>query len=71
MAHPDDDLRATTDSITADLKQLGQIEERKRELDASDPEAGRLAREAEILGDRIAGMTVAQREIVEEARAEA
>jgi len=66
----DDDLHATTESITADLERLKRIETNKRDLEATDPETERLSREAELLADRIAGKTSAEGELVDEAIAE-
>ncbi|HEY7736105.1 MAG TPA: hypothetical protein VH813_04865 [Candidatus Limnocylindrales bacterium] len=47
-----------------------EIEHRKRGLGGTAPETERLSREAELLAERIAGKTTAERELVDEAIAD-
>jgi hypothetical protein len=70
MAEVDDDLRATTDSIRADLEQLRRIETVKGGLDATDREARELSDEAEAIAARVHRQATAERELVEEANGE-
>jgi hypothetical protein len=67
MGEVDDDLRATSDSINADLDRLKHIEQVKRGLRAADPEADVLSAEAESIAARVHRQATAERELVEEA----
>jgi hypothetical protein len=57
------DLRATGDSIRADVGRLADVEADKRALDPKDPEVDRLSGLAVELADRIARKTRAEREL--------
>jgi hypothetical protein len=70
MAEADDDLRATTDSIQADLEKLKGIETQKGGLDITDPEVRELSDDAEAIAARVHREATAERELVEEANGE-
>jgi hypothetical protein len=61
-----DDLRATSEAITADVDRLRAIEERKQELPEGDPELVELSIEAEKVAREIVPKTVAERELATE-----
>jgi hypothetical protein len=61
-----EDLRATGDSIRADVQRLASVEDTKRGLDAEDPEVDRLSDEAVGLADRISRETRAERQLSDE-----
>jgi hypothetical protein len=61
-----EDLRATGDSIRADVGRLASVEELKRGLDAEDPQVDRLSDEAVGLADRIARQARAERQLSDE-----
>ncbi len=61
-----EDLRATGDSIRADVRRLASVEEVKRGLDAEDPEVDQLSDEAVGLADRIARQARAERQLSDE-----
>ena len=61
-----EDLRATGDSIRADVRRLASVEEVKRGLDAEDPQVDRLSDEAVGLADRIASQARAERQLSDE-----
>jgi hypothetical protein len=61
-----EDLRATGDSIRADVQRLAGVEELKRGLDAEDPEVDRLSEEAVGLADRIGRQARAERQLSDE-----
>jgi|tagenome__1003787_1003787.scaffolds.fasta_scaffold19517394_2 hypothetical protein len=63
-----EDLRATSDSIRADVSRLASIEGEKVRLDPGDPLTDRLSAEAVDLADRIQRQTKAEREIAREIR---
>jgi hypothetical protein len=67
MPDADDDLHATAESIKDDLDALEQIEDRKGDLRAADPEAVTLSAAAERLARRVLRQASAQRELTEEA----
>ena len=67
---PDDlenDIHATAEDIVADAAVLQSVEAEKAALDADDPRALDLAKQAEALARRMASKTVAERELVAEA----
>ena len=66
-----DDLQATSEAIAADAARLHRIEERKQSLSPDDPEVATLAAEAERLARELVPKTVAERELADEAAAEA
>ncbi len=66
QAAAEEDLKATGDSIQADVQRLSSVEQAKRELDAADPQVDRLSDEAVELGGRIARETKAERQLSEE-----
>lgn len=61
-----DDLRATIDDVAADVNELQAIEERKKDLDPSDPQTLRLSEAAEKLAQSVAVKARAERELAEE-----
>jgi hypothetical protein len=61
-----EDLRATSDSIRADVSRLATIEGEKLALDPGDPLTDRLSAEAVDLADRIQRQTKAERQIARE-----
>ena len=63
----DEDLRATSESITEDTESLARIEERKRDLPEGDPERVSLSEEAEDIARDLVPKTVAERELATEA----
>lgn len=66
---PDDlesDIHATAEDVAADAETLQSIEAEKATLDAADPRALELAKQAEELARTIASKTVAERELVVE-----
>ena len=70
---PDDlesDIQATAQDIAADAANLRAIETEKAEIDPADPRALDLAAQAERLAQGIASKTVAERELVIQARQE-
>ncbi len=60
------DLKATTDSIQADLGRLKAIEDAKEALNATDVAVDRLSDEAVEIAERIRRQTRAQRQLSEE-----
>jgi hypothetical protein len=66
QAAAEEDLKATGDSIQADVQRLSSLEERKRGLDAADPQVDRLSDEAVELSGRIARQTKAERQLSDE-----
>jgi hypothetical protein len=65
-ADADEDLRATSDAIQADLRQLAAIEGEKETLDPREPRMDRLSEEAVRLADRIAREARAERALADE-----
>jgi hypothetical protein len=63
LSSKEQDLRATGDSIRADLGRLADVEADKRALDPKDPDMDRLSEVAVELADRIARKTRAEREL--------
>jgi hypothetical protein len=66
-AHDGDDFRSTADSIAHAASTLAEIEERKAELEPSDPEARRLTAEAEDAAEDLQRDVRVERAIVTEA----
>jgi hypothetical protein len=66
QAAAEEDLKATGDSIEADVQRLSTVEETKRRLDADDPEVDRLSDEAVELSGRLARKTKAERQLSDE-----
>jgi hypothetical protein len=62
----EEDLRATTDSIRADLSRLATVESAKSARDAEDPEVDRLSDEAVELADRIGRQVRVERQLSDE-----
>jgi hypothetical protein len=60
------DLRATEDSIRADVTRLATVEARKSALPQADPEVDRLSDEAVQLADDIGRKARAERELGQE-----
>lgn len=65
-----EDLRATVDSVAADVHELASLESAKRGLDPANAEVRDLSNQAEQLGRRIHQKTVAELELSEAARAD-
>ena len=65
LSTEEQDLRATGDSIRADVGRLADVEADKRALDPKDPEVDRLSGVVVELADRIARKTRAERELSE------
>jgi hypothetical protein len=63
LSSDEQDLKATGDSIRADLGRLAVVEADKRALDPKDPDVDRLSEVAIELADRIARKTRAEREL--------
>jgi hypothetical protein len=61
-----DDLRATSDSIRADVAQLATLEETKAELDVKDPGLEVLSALAVELADKIGRKARAEQELSED-----
>jgi hypothetical protein len=66
-----EDLRATSESISADAERLKSIEDEKVRLEPGDPRLEQLAAEAERLAAGLAVKTNAQSDIVEELASDA
>ena len=66
MTEAGDDLRATSEAITADAERLLRIEKRKRELAVGDPGLVALSHEAERLAHDLVPKTAAVRVVSEE-----
>jgi len=62
----EEDLRATGDSIEADVRRLSTVEADKRALDAADPTVDRLSDEAVELATRLVRKTRAERALSQE-----
>lgn len=62
----EEDLRATGDSIEADVRRLATVEADKRALDAADPTVDRLSDEAVELATRLVRKTRAERALSQE-----
>ena len=62
------DIQTTAEDIAADAEDLQAIEAEKAGIDPADPRALDLATQAERLARDIASKTVAERELVTEAR---
>jgi hypothetical protein len=62
----EEDLRATTDSIQADLGRLATVEGDKSSRDAEDPQVDRLSDEAVELADRIGRQVRVERQLSDE-----
>ena len=71
MPDTSDDLRATSESIEADARQLARLEERKQTLLPDDPEVLELSQEVEQLTIRLRHQAAAERELAEEIAATA
>jgi hypothetical protein len=66
MQDPEEDLRATSESIQDDADQLKRLEARKTSLDPTDPLVLDLSRQIESLVQRIAEKARAERDLSEE-----
>ena len=60
------DLRATADSIRADVGRLAALEDEKIDLSPEDPRVDRISDEAVTLADRIARETRVERQLGKE-----
>jgi hypothetical protein len=67
VSEQEDDLRATTEDIAADAKEVEAIEDEKSRLEPEDPRMTELSEEVERIARRIVPKTVAERRLVEEA----
>jgi len=63
LSTEEEDLRATGDSIRADVDRLADVEADKRALDPKDPDVDWLSDVAVALADGIARKTRAEREL--------
>jgi len=63
---PEEDLRATSESIADDAARLKALEEQKGALDAADPRLPHLSREAEDLAHDMAAKTTVERVLSDE-----
>lgn len=61
-----EDLKATEDSIRADLQRLMAVEQEKRRLPADDPKVDALSDEAVALAGRVHRETRAERQLSRE-----
>lgn len=61
-----DDLRATSDSISEDARRIERLEERKRELDPTDPRADTLSIEVEELAAGVTRKSRMERQLAED-----
>jgi hypothetical protein len=66
QAEAEEDLKATGDSINADVERLSSLEKHKRGLDPGDPQVDHLSDEAVELSGRIARETKAERQLSDE-----
>ncbi len=71
MSELDDDLKATAQSIIGDAGRIGDIEQAKLALDASDPRVATLAREAEAVAVDLLQKAGIERGLAAEAAQEA
>jgi hypothetical protein len=62
-----DDIRATSENISADARQLDEIERRKRDVNVQDEELVELSHRAEALATEIAQKARVERRLVEAA----
>jgi len=62
-----DDIRATSENISADARELEEIERRKRDLDVQDEELVELSHRAEALATEMAQKARMERRLVESA----
>jgi hypothetical protein len=65
-----EDLRATVDSVAADVEELASVENAKLGFDPAGAEVRELSHEAEQLGNRIHQKTVAEVELSEATKAD-
>src|SRR6185312_7082106 len=70
MPDPQQDLRATADSIRRDAEHLATLEEQKTVLDPADPRVLDISEKVERLAAGLQDKAVAERELVEEIQAE-
>lgn len=66
MSELEGDLRATAEDIAADATKLKEIEEKKADLDPTDPLLGQLSAEGERLARQMVPKTVAERELTDD-----
>jgi hypothetical protein len=62
-----DDILATSENISADARELDEIERRKRDLDVQDEELVELSHRAEALATEMAQKARVERRLVEAA----
>jgi hypothetical protein len=67
VSEQEDDLRATTEDIAADAREVQAIEEEKSRLEPEDPRMTELSEEVERIARQIVPKTVAERRLVDEA----
>ena len=70
MSDVEEDLRTTSDTILAETDRLRDLEERKRDLPASDEERVSVSAEIAKIGRRVEQATAAESELAEQAAAE-
>jgi hypothetical protein len=63
MGKKADDLRATAEDLIADADRLKRIEERKLELEATDPEVDRLSQAGEQVAEEMRAKARLQRQM--------
>jgi hypothetical protein len=68
MANARDDLKATIDDVATDAEELLEVEEKKKELEPTDPRAGGLSAKAQRIARDLVAKTTAERELVDQAR---
>ncbi|MBI2776241.1 MAG: hypothetical protein HYX57_03085 [Chloroflexi bacterium] len=66
MSNNVDDLRATSESISADAGRLQRLESEKRALDPTDPKVAALSRDIEAIAATLAAKADAERAISDE-----
>jgi hypothetical protein len=66
VTDPQQDLRATQESIGQDARRVQQLEERKAALPVDDPEVDRLSEQIDSLIDHMATKAEAEKEIAAE-----
>ena len=71
MPDPQDDLRATAESIAQDAQIIERIEDEKADMDADDPRASELSNAVENLAAQLHEKTRVERDIVNGAVGEA
>jgi len=66
MGNERDDIRATSETLSADALELAEIEQRKQDVNVQDEELVELSHRAEALATEIAQKARLERRIAEE-----